>query len=73
MTSPKTSDHAVALTRASKFTMLLSRDEREQLYELAMDDGVPASVYLRTLIRNVHRTREADKTGKASPKSKAKR
>lgn len=35
--------------------MLLSKDERAQLYELAVADGVPASVYLRTLIRNVHR------------------
>ena len=43
------------LPRASKFTMLLSGDEREKLYELASADGVPASVYLRTLIRKRHR------------------
>ena len=46
--------------RGSKFTMLLSRDERSQLYELAMHDGVPASVYLRTLIRTVHRDKLVD-------------
>lgn len=34
--------------------MLLSRDEQAQLHELASHSGVPASVYLRTLIRNVH-------------------
>jgi hypothetical protein len=41
--------------RGSKFTMLLSRDEQAQLHELAAHSGVPASVYLRMLIRNVHK------------------
>jgi hypothetical protein len=47
--------------RGSKFTMLLSRDEQAQLHELAAHSGVPASVYLRTLIRKVHA--EAQKDG----------
>ena len=41
--------------RGSKFTMLLSRDEQAQLHELAAHSGVPASVYLRMLIRDVHK------------------
>lgn len=38
--------------RGSKFTMLLSKDEQVQLHELAGREGVPASVYLRMLIRS---------------------
>jgi hypothetical protein len=38
--------------RGSKFTMLLSRDEQVQLHKLAGHEGVPASVYLRMLIRS---------------------
>lgn len=38
--------------RGSKFTMLLSKDEQTQLHELAGREGVPASVYLRMLIRS---------------------
>ncbi len=37
--------------RGSKFTMLLSKDEQVQLHALADREGVPASVYLRMLIR----------------------
>lgn len=38
--------------RGSKFTMLLSKEEQVQLHELAGHEGVPASVYLRMLIRS---------------------
>jgi len=38
--------------RGSKFTMLLSKDEQAKLHELAGQQGVPASVYLRMLIRS---------------------
>lgn len=48
--------------------MLLSKDERTQLYELAVADGVPASVYLRTLIRNVHRDMKREPPMKRSKK-----
>jgi hypothetical protein len=50
--STKTTSGRLQLeARGSKFTMLLSKDERSKLYELASADGVPASVYLRTMIR----------------------
>lgn len=62
-----------ATARGSKFTMLLSRDERSQLYELASNDGVPASVYLRTLIRTMHHKSATDQsaTKKRSKKPSA--
>ena len=59
--------------RGSKFTMLLSKDERTQLYELAVADGVPASVYLRTLIRTVHRDTIASPNGAGESKKRARK
>lgn len=54
--------------------MLLSGDEREKLYELASADGVPASVYLRTFIRNRHREMAGVIEAKSKPvKGRAKR
>lgn len=73
MSSPKASPpHADPLARASKFTMLLSRDERTWLYELASGDGVPASVYLRTLIRSQHRDMAGIIEAKANAKVRKK-
>jgi hypothetical protein len=40
--------------RGTKFTMLLSKSESLQLRELAKKDGVPASTFLRSLIRRLH-------------------
>jgi hypothetical protein len=53
MAKPKAKKAKVA-GRGSKFTLLLSRDESAQLRELAARDGVPASVFLRLLIRKIH-------------------
>ncbi len=52
MNSKKKNVRGLLSRRSSKFTMLLSKDEHVQLHELAGREGVPASVYLRMLIRS---------------------
>ncbi len=42
--------------RTSKFTLLLTKDELSQLHELANENGEPAAVLLRRLIKNTWRT-----------------
>jgi hypothetical protein len=42
--------------RTSKFTLLLTKDELDQLHELADENGEPAAVLLRRLIKTTWRS-----------------
>ena len=43
--------------RESKFTMLLSDEERDKLTQIAEAEGLPASTWLRRVILQEHATR----------------
>ncbi len=55
--------------RESKFTMLLSDEEREMLSELANEGGLSAAMWLRQLIHGQHRKLLVDpREGEATEK-----
>jgi len=54
--------------RESKFTMLLSDEERAMLVELATEEGLSAAMWLRRLILGQHRKLLVDRAKAKRPK-----
>jgi hypothetical protein len=56
--------------RESKFTVLLSDEERAMLVELATEEGLSAAMWLRRLIHGQHRKLLVDRAKAKLPKPK---